>query len=96
MKINGVTVRHENFPCDDRPTLDELAAYVEFVKARVEDVTSITVTYKGGKVDIAWTAHHQKFERIRRITGYLTGDLNSWNDSKQAEERDRIKHEVTT
>ena len=32
--------------------------------------------------------------RIRRITGYLTGDLNSWNSSKKAEERDRIKHSM--
>ena len=33
-----------------------------------------------------------KFERIRRITGYLTGTLDSWNNSKRAEERDRVKH----
>ena len=33
-----------------------------------------------------------KFQRIRRITWYLTGDLNTWNDAKKAEERDRVKH----
>ena len=33
-----------------------------------------------------------RFERIRRITGYLTGDLNTWGNAKQAEERDRVKH----
>lgn len=32
------------------------------------------------------------FERIRRITGYLVGDMNRWNDAKKAEERDRVKH----
>lgn len=32
------------------------------------------------------------FERIRRITGYLVGDMNKWNDAKKAEEHDRIKH----
>lgn len=33
------------------------------------------------------------FERIRRITGYLVGDLKTrWNDAKLAEEKDRIKH----
>lgn len=31
-------------------------------------------------------------ERIRRITGYLTGTLSAWNDAKRAEERDRVKH----
>lgn len=33
-----------------------------------------------------------KFERIRRITGYLTSTLDRWNPAKQAEERDRVKH----
>lgn len=33
-----------------------------------------------------------KFERIRRITGYLVGSMDKWNDSKKAEERDRVKH----
>lgn len=33
-----------------------------------------------------------KFQRIRRITGYLVGDLSRWNNAKQAEERDRVKH----
>jgi len=33
-----------------------------------------------------------KFERIRRITGYLVGTLERFNDAKRAEERDRIKH----
>ena len=32
------------------------------------------------------------FERIRRITGYLVGSLDKWNDSKRAEEHDRVKH----
>ena len=35
-----------------------------------------------------------KFQRIRRITGYLTGDLNTWNDAKKAEEKDRVKHGI--
>jgi|InofroStandDraft_1065614.scaffolds.fasta_scaffold05615_11 ribonucleoside-triphosphate reductase len=35
------------------------------------------------------------FERLRRITGYLVGSLERWNDGKKAEERDRVKHGVT-
>lgn len=34
------------------------------------------------------------FERIRRITGYLVGTMDKWNDAKKAEERDRVKHSV--
>ena len=32
------------------------------------------------------------FERISRITGYLVGTMEKWNDAKKAEERDRVKH----
>lgn len=33
-----------------------------------------------------------KFSHIRRITGYLTGDLSTWGAAKLAEEKDRVKH----
>ncbi|MDR1748837.1 MAG: hypothetical protein LBR47_07240 [Spirochaetaceae bacterium] len=35
------------------------------------------------------------FERIRRITGYLVGTMDKWNDAKKAEEGDRVKHGET-
>ena len=34
------------------------------------------------------------FERIRRITGYLVGTTDKWNDAKKQEEKERIKHGV--
>lgn len=36
-----------------------------------------------------------KFERIRRITGYLVGTLDRFNNGKRAEEKDRVKHSMT-
>ena len=33
-----------------------------------------------------------KFQRIRRITGYLVGDMSRFNDAKYAEVNERIKH----
>ena len=33
-----------------------------------------------------------KFERIRRVTGYLSGTLDRFNDAKKAEEKARVKH----
>lgn len=33
-----------------------------------------------------------KFERIRRVTGYLVGTLDRFNNAKRAEVRDRVKH----
>lgn len=32
------------------------------------------------------------FERIRRVTGYLSGDVSRFNNAKRAEEKDRVKH----
>ena len=37
---------------------------------------------------------HHGFERIRRITGYLVGTLDRFNDGKKAEEHDRVKHGI--
>lgn len=37
---------------------------------------------------------HMPFQRLRRITGYLVGNMTRWNDAKRAEERDRVKHGV--
>lgn len=35
-----------------------------------------------------------KFERIRRITGYLVGTMDKWCDAKKAEEKDRVTHSI--
>lgn len=35
------------------------------------------------------------FERIRRITGYLVGTVDRFNNGKRAEEHDRVKHDPT-
>lgn len=34
------------------------------------------------------------FERIRRITGYLVGTMDKWNDAKKSEEHERVKHGI--
>lgn len=50
----------------------------------VEDKIAVNVEAKCGS--------GVEFERIRRITGYLVGTLDRFNDAKRAEERDRVKH----
>lgn len=43
-------------------------------------------------IDIKYTFLNRPFDRIRRITGYLVGTLDRFNDAKKAEEHDRVKH----
>lgn len=91
MLIDGVKV---HFVGIDDATAEEAQNYVNYVRQRATlPVNIINVTLcPDGLVDVSYSARGEKFERIRRITGYLVGDLAHWNDSKQAEERDRIKH----
>ena len=45
-----------------------------------------------GYVDLEYKLVPVSFERIRRITGYLTGDTKTWNNAKMAELNDRTIH----
>ena len=56
------------------------------LKIEIENDDEVTLTYI--------LKNNVPFERIRRITGYLVGTLDKWNDAKRAEERDRVKHTV--
>ena len=95
MLIDGVKVTFDGI-ADATP--EEALNYIAYVRERVkEPVASITVKLcDDGLVDVTYVARGEKFERIRRITitGYLTGTLNSWNNAKQAEEHDRVKHDT--
>ena len=55
---------------------------------------ALEIHIDGDYVDLAYTLRPQKFSRIRRITGYLVGDMERWNDAKTAEEALRVKHRV--
>lgn len=90
MLIDGIKITAEGF----NPDAAELKNYVDYCREHVtEPFDTITVTLcPDGKVDVNWAAHNPKFERIRRITGYLVGTIDRWNNAKQAEERERVKH----
>ncbi len=70
--------------------------YVDYVRTNTCDPVSAieVVLCQDGMVDLNYRLQGEKFERIRRITGYLTGTLDRWNDAKKAEERDRVKHGI--
>lgn len=73
---------------------EEIAAYVERIRSKYKHqaVSSLEIKIDGEFVNLAWVTKPMKIERIRRITGYLVGDISRWNNAKTAEERDRVKH----
>lgn len=74
---------------------EELAAYVERGHNKFgNNLRAIKCVIDGDYVEVDYTVKATKFQRLRRITGYLVGDLNRWNDGKRAEEKDRVKHGI--
>ncbi len=93
MKIEGINVKFEGL---EDVSETEARNYVNYVRERTDEpIKSIVVKQCGdGKVDVDYTLQGEKFERIRRITGYLVGTTDRWNDAKQAEEHERVKHNI--
>ncbi len=54
--------------------------------------TCVDCNYKGIIYYKCPNCNSSNIKRIRRITGYLTGDISSWNNAKKSEESDRAKH----
>ena len=91
-KIEGVTVTATGIP---DMTEQEAANYVAYVAEKVAlPLASIDVTLgDDGEAELAYSTAKVPFERIRRITGYLVGTIDRWNNAKKSEEKDRVKHD---
>ena len=84
---------------------EEINAYVKHIQEKYPycDIEELTIELDDKdneyvKLDyklINKPENNVSFKRIRRITGYLTGDLGRWNNAKRHEEADRVKHGVT-
>lgn len=75
---------------------EEMEAYVDMLKKKYPEriFRDITFTVDGDYVDINYHYDVIPFDRIRRITGYLVGSLDRFNDAKRSEESQRVKHNV--
>ncbi|MEZ3452951.1 MAG: hypothetical protein K1W17_01120 [Oscillospiraceae bacterium] len=75
---------------------EEKNNYVKYLEDKFPDKTlsSLEIGLDGEYVNLNYKFEDVPFERIRRVTGYLTGTLDRWNDAKRAEEHDRVKHGV--
>ena len=74
-------------------SLEEGKAYLE--KKYNRKLKKLAVNIDGDYADLNYEFEKVPFERIRRITGYLVGTMDHWNDAKAAEEADRVKHDVS-
>ena len=75
----------------------ELQAYADYLEKKYNrKLKSLDVTIDGEFADLNYEFEPAPFERIRRITGYLVGTMDNWNNSKAAEEADRVKHSISS
>ena len=76
--------------------MNEVLKYVGQIKERHPDkeFKTFEFTVDGKYVDVEYTYDFKQFERIRRITGYLVGTLDRFNDAKRAEVEQRVKHPI--
>ncbi|QAT49234.1 hypothetical protein EQM14_05265 [Caproiciproducens sp. NJN-50] len=74
----------------------EVKNYIQYVNQKNPGraISSLRIEPDGGYVNLSYELEPVPFERIRRITGYLVGTMDRWNDAKRAEERDRVKHGI--
>lgn len=93
---DGVTVTVHNGTIPE----EEAIAYVErgreLYDSGLEEVVATLDPDDPEMIDLDYHWKGQPFHRLRRITGYLVGNLGRWNNAKRSEERDRVKHGVCT
>lgn len=73
--------------------IEEQKNYVKYLEEKYnKKLKTLDINLDGDFADLRYTFESVPFERIRRITGYLVGTMDKWNDGKRAEEADRVKH----
>lgn len=76
---------------------EEQKAYIDYLENKYQrKLKSLDIKVDDEYADLHYEFEQVPFERIRRITGYLVGTMEQWNDAKAAEEADRVKHDVSS
>jgi anaerobic ribonucleoside-triphosphate reductase len=85
-------LRAGNVP--DGMTVAEVNAYINYMMKQHPDIKSgrLDIELAGEDVELTLTPDVMRFQRIRRITGYLVGTLDRFNNAKRSEVDDRVKH----
>lgn len=74
---------------------EEIQAYIHRAKQKFGvEPRHIDIKVCNEDVELSYDLGARPFHRIRRITGYLVGTLDRFNNAKRAEEHDRVKHAI--
>lgn len=75
---------------------EEQQGYIDYIEGKYNrKLESINMDIdEENYVNLSYKFSPVSFERIRRITGYLVGTMDKWNNAKQAEESQRVKHGI--
>ena len=74
---------------------EEIDAYISRAREKYGRAPlEMEIRVDGDYVELNYDFGCMPFHRIRRITGYLVGTLDRFNNAKRAEERDRVKHDI--
>lgn len=96
-KVFGVEIRVEYSNTSDAPVSEkEIKAYISRARELYpnEKLNWLKLEVDGEDVGISYGLAPVPFDRIRRITGYLVGNMDRWNNAKSSEEHDRVKHAI--
>lgn len=75
--------------------MTEYELYKDYLEQKYNrKIKTLDVEYDGDFANLRYTFEPVPFNRIRRITGYLTGDTETWNNAKKAELNDRVTHGI--
>ena len=91
MVVDGINVSSSGI---NDMSEQEVVAYIDMLQDENQDeLSQLTISpAENGEVNLDYVLQPARFERIRRITGYLVGTIDRWNNAKRAEEHDRVKH----
>ncbi len=82
------------FPPSEEDIAQGIEEILEEYKGNTSSIEKVTVAlFTQGEIEkVRYVVSHEKFHRIRRITGYLVGGLHRFNRAKEKEEGERVKH----
>ena len=92
MIVNGTEVTIKDL---EGVSEQEILAYMDYIHQDnpSEEIDTLELSpAEDGSVALEYTQRPQNVPRRRRITGYLVGTIDRWNNAKRAEEHDRVKH----